>query len=120
MNQYEKYQYDFRSYSMFKNVEVPKVAWIFIADQEHDWEHTFHMYENIGVLSFILEGENQIKIENKNFRAGRNHLTVFNPKIVRAERQSKIPFRRCRSVLPTYACRRLTGILYCPPDHTGI
>ena len=33
MNQYEKYQYDFRSYSMFKNVEVPKVAWIFIADQ---------------------------------------------------------------------------------------
>lgn len=92
MNQYEKYQYDFRSYSMFKNVEVPKVAWIFIADQEHDWEHTFHMYENIGVLSFILEGENQIKIENKNFRAGRNHLTVFNPKIVRAERQSKIPF----------------------------
>ena len=34
--------------AMFKNVvEVPKVARIFIEDQEHDWEHTFHMYENI-------------------------------------------------------------------------
>ena len=28
---------------------------------------------------------------------------MFNPKIVRAERQSKNSFRRCRSVLPTYA-----------------
>ena len=65
MNQYEKYQYDFRSYSMFKNVEVPKVAWIFIADQEHDWEHTFHMYENIGVLSFILRERTRSRLKIK-------------------------------------------------------
>lgn len=67
MSQYEKYQYDFKSYSLFKNLEVPKIAWVFIAENETSWEHPFHMYENIGVLSFIMEGENQIQIGKENF-----------------------------------------------------
>ena len=88
MSQYEKYQYDFKSYSLFKNLEVPKIAWVFIAENETSWEHPFHMYENIGVLSFIMEGENQIQIGKENFYAEKNNITIMNPKVLRSEKQS--------------------------------
>lgn len=92
MDQYAKYQYDYKGYSLFKNVEVPRVAWIFIADRETRWAHPFHIYENIGVLSFIMNGENHIQIGNKNYQAVKNDLTVMNPRVLRNEEQGSAPF----------------------------
>lgn len=92
MDKYAKYQYDHKGYSLFKNVDAPRVAWVFIADEETRWEHPFHTYDDTGVLSFIMGGENNIQISNKNYLAKENDLTVMNPKVLRNERQGTAPF----------------------------
>lgn len=78
--------------SIFRKNQLPSLLWVYFMDDFLEWYHPMHVHDDSSLVVLIIDGENEILMNNRRFIGKKGDLLILN--------QGEVMHERTHSTVP--------------------